>query len=1697
MNKYVRKTLKILAWTVGSILGLFLLLVLLIQVPYVQQRIKDKAVSYLEGKIHTPVRIGRIELGLPKYVILEDVYLESQQKDTLLAGKKIKVDISLFKLFDNQVELNAVMLEGITANVKRDRDSVFNFDYIVKAFDSGKAKDTSAPMVFSLKKVRLDNINVRFDDAISKNDLKVKLTHFDTDVRTFDLQKMDFDIPEINLSGLKLNLEQGDLVREIAVNTIQKTDSIVRSTPNLNIRLRKIRLAKINVAYDNKDTRLNSGLKLRKLNIDFDRSDLPGQQIIIDNLELDGLNAALTLGKQQQIPIPATPAASTPNDWKINVKNTRLSNIAFRFDDENAKPVAKGIDYKHMTISGFNLKANQLRYSKNGIYGSLASLSVKEKSGVDIESLQTDFSYHDKGASLKNLYLKTPKTLVRDQIAVAYPSLDAIKQDPGRVSVNASLADSHIAFEDILLFVPTLSDTNPFRDNKKAVLNINGEVNGQLSDLNIPNLEIDGIGSTRLAASGKIKGLPDVKTAYFDLNIRDLQTSAKDINGFVPKGTVPSTIQLPSRLALKGQFKGAVNNFTTNLALTTSFGNAKVSGRFDQRVKNREQYDGNVALDNLDLGRLLRNDSLGKVSMKAKIKGTGLNPKTASASATVNLIKARFNGYDYRNLAVQGNIRNGRFEANAGMADPNLTFDLVSEGDFGGKYPAVKLRLNVDIADLSKLNLHAGVMKLRGKVDADIATADPDFLNGKISAYHFVIANEKEQFQLDSVNINAISTAERNALQLRSQFLKADIDGKYQLTKIGTAIANSVARYYDANPNSKKTATPPQQFAFRLNVINDPIIMKLMPQITRIEPIAISGRYNSVNDTISLNASISRLVYGANTISNAVIKLDKEDNALVYSALIDEVQSEQFRLPYTSLTGRIENNLIAYRLQLKDAKDKDHYIVAGTLKATGGDTELHLIPADLLLNYEPWLIADNNVVRFGSKGIYADNFELSNKGSAVKIQSQSTAANAPLAVDFKDFDIETISRMVQKDSLALGGRLNGNTVLRDLMKKPVFTSDLTISNFTFKKDTIGDIAIKVDNELLNTYRASVRITGQENLVNLDGTYRNDNSSFNMALAIDRLNIASIQPFTAGNITKGSGYISGDMKISGTVDAPKIIGGIQFHDGAFTVVKLNSPFSLMNDRIDFTETGIVFTDFSLSDAEKNSLKIKGKVNTTNYRDYGFDLNITADNFRAMDSKAKDNDLYYGKLFLDSRLAIKGDLNKPIVDGTIKINEDTRLTIVLPQQDPSIADREGIVEFIDQDSPQLTEKLLTDADLVSKTPFKGLDVSVNIEIDKDAELTMIIDKGNGDFVKVKGEARLSGGIDESGKTTLTGRYELQEGSYEMTFNLIKRKFDIREGSYILWTGEPTSADINVTAVYEANVAPIDLLDDQLGSVTPAVRNTYKQRLPFELLLNLKGELLKPDITFDITLPEGNYGVASDVTTNTRAKLDQLRQEPSELNKQVFALLLLNRFIGENPFASESGTSAEGMARQSVSKILSQQLNDLAGNLIKGVDIAFDLESTEDYTSGQRQNKTDLNVAVSKKLLNDRLKVTVGSNFDVEGEQQVNEQANTIAGDVSADYQLSKDGRYVLRAYRKNEYQVALQGQVIETGVAFIITMDYDKFRELFHRSKAEKREQRLRRQKEKEIRDKEAARKAAEFQEQQKEKEADQPNDTKKQ
>ncbi|MDF2435334.1 MAG: hypothetical protein JWP44_4965, partial [Mucilaginibacter sp.] len=262
--------------------------------------------------------------------------------------------------------------------------------------------------------------------------------------------------------------------------------------------------------------------------------------------------------------------------------------------------------------------------------------------------------------------------------------------------------------------------------------------------------------------------------------------------------------------------------------------------------------------------------------------------------------------------------------------------------------------------------------------------------------------------------------------------------------------------------------------------------------------------------------------------------------------------------------------------------------------------------------------------------------------------------------------------------------------------------------------------------------------------------------------------------------------------------------------------------------------------------------------------------------------------------------------------------------------------------------------------------------------------------------------------------------------------------------------TSANINLTAVYIANVPPIDLVQQQLGGDnTSQTATMYKQKLPFNVDLNLKNQLLKPDIGFDIVLPDSNYTVSPDIVTTVNDRLAQIRQDPNEMNKQVLGVLVLGHFIGDNPFQSQGGsTGISGAIRNSVSSLLSDQLNKLAGNLIGGVQLSFGLTSGADYSTGVQQNRTDLNVGLSKQFLNDRVTVTVGNNFNLEGQNQPGQKTTDIAGNISVNYKLTQDGRYLIRAYRRDEF-IVVEGQVVETGVGFSLTYQYNRFMELFAR------------------------------------------------
>jgi hypothetical protein len=179
---------------------------------------------------------------------------------------------------------------------------------------------------------------------------------------------------------------------------------------------------------------------------------------------------------------------------------------------------------------------------------------------------------------------------------------------------------------------------------------------------------------------------------------------------------------------------------------------------------------------------------------------------------------------------------------------------------------------------------------------------------------------------------------------------------------------------------------------------------------------------------------------------------------------------------------------------------------------------------------------------------------------------------------------------------------------------------------------------------------------------------------------------------------------------------------------------------------------------------------------------------------------------------------------------------------------------------------------------------------------------------------------------------------------------------------------------------------------------------------------------------------------------SKLNLLKEDPSELNKQVFALLILNRFIQQDPFTSASGSGAESVARTSAGKFLSQQLNNLSAQYIKGVALNVDVQSYDDGTNPSGSGTTEVEVGVKKDFFNDRLSVEVGGNINVEGASQKSNQSGDISGNVTIEYKLTPDGRYRLKGFRQNEYEGFIDGQLIETGIGIIYSWDFGKWKEI---------------------------------------------------
>ena len=299
------------------------------------------------------------------------------------------------------------------------------------------------------------------------------------------------------------------------------------------------------------------------------------------------------------------------------------------------------------------------------------------------------------------------------------------------------------------------------------------------------------------------------------------------------------------------------------------------------------------------------------------------------------------------------------------------------------------------------------------------------------------------------------------------------------------------------------------------------------------------------------------------------------------------------------------------------------------------------------------------------------------------------------------------------------------------------------------------------------------------------------------------------------------------------------------------------------------------------------------------------------------------------------------------------------------------------------------------------------------------------------------------------SLAGQYKVEEGDYNLKlFNVIKREFVIREGSSITWTGDVANPLLDLATYYEVRTSPGPIVSAQLTGAATGDQRNY-DNMVFDVVMHIKGRLMQPELNFEISMPpeEGNAVV--------QARLSRLNQNESELNKQVFSLLLFKSFIQSSTSSDNSlANEINATARKGIGNLLSQQINRFSDKYIEGFDINVDIDSYSAQETRSGEGRTNVRANVSKQLFDERLTVRVGGSADINQRSQNESNAsamNNIAGDVEVEYKLTPDGTYRLLGFRKTEYEDVLDGELRKTGLGVIFNKDFYSFKNLFQREK----------------------------------------------
>ena len=1612
-----------------------------IQRPGVQQYIADKVTSSLSSRLQTPFSIQNIELQFFNRVLLEGVYIEGLSGDTLLYAGRLEARLGLFAPFRQQLEVTGVELDRTLIRLSRNADSVYNFQFLIDAFSSPQPDTSQAPSewAFDVQKVTVANTRFSLEDSVSQSSMYAKIGDFSTAIRRLNLSEQKINIGKLQLKNSFCSYASRAEPEPASLVIEDTTARLEFPFPGWTLAAEQLQVESVTFAYDDFSQPPGPGGQ-------FDPSHMHVQDIQLDIRSFSWADTALSATvrqlalrekngfKLQQLAggLHISPTDITLSELSIETPGSRLAaplgSLRFpefaslsNFIDE--VDMAVELSPSYFAVEDIRYWSGPLPYLKAGysgkarlsgnLRGRVNHLSASGLSGSLDDALDFQFDGYIRGLP------ETESFTFGINIEELRASYQGITEATEGLGLPAGLA--HL-----------------------GAIRLGGYVGGRMDSLYTRNFVIRTGGYTAFTGKATATGLPDMGRARFLVEISELRTQPSELAGFM-EGAQPTPLIALGKMQYQGRFEGTIYDFNLNGTLSSEQGELKesVSLHFNKTYSNAS-YTGRASLSGLQLGVILGDTStFGATTMNLQATGSGLSMDSLSAKVEATVESITFLGYEYRDIRVDGNVEKRLFEGRINVDGPHLCFQLDGRADLNDSLPALNFALQLDTAELAYLNLYPSALRLSTSLEASLKGNNLDNLSGFAALRRLAVADEQQKYFADSVTLHAFERSTDNrVLRFQSDFAKAELVGGYRMGELPGLLIEFVDGFFpikrliqaDAAPDS--LLAPPryasQNFQFSASLSHPARLARIfVPALQTLDTASFQGQFNSEKRELEFSGQAPMLQYNGLQFDSIRFSIKGSPEGLANQLSIQSLQRDgQALLADSKATARLFQDSLVFGLNIQDDTSGQKLALQGVMAAPDERFHVQLL-GPLVLNGYGWSIPENNDITFAPGYLNVENLKFARNQQQFRIQSRDTASDedfAPIDITFTQFRLVELARLAGLDDNFLSGALNGKATVSHPDTLYHYEANLDIHELMVDSQQVGNLALYAapspnQQELI----LNAQLSGLQNAFALTGRYGLNNGQLGFNLKVGRLQMALADFFAGGAISNSRGVLNGTLEIGGTAGQPEIAGAIGLDSVSTFVEYLQARYLVPSHTIRLRENVIDIGRMELLDPDNRKATLEGQVTHRYLKDIQLGLHFTAPAFQVLNTGPKDNDLFYGKIMVSIDARVNGPLEAPAIDVYTKTLPGTQLT-ALPLSEEDAIVQEG---FILYGKPSEYQSDTSQA-ATYQTTLLGYALNLQLELTPDAELIAIIDPATGDKLTARGRASLAVEMDRSGRLSTTGDIYLTEGSYFFNYEgLVKRTFQIRQGSHIFLPGDPLEARFDITAQYAARTSTYELISQQAG-LSPEEASAARRRTEVLILMDLKGTLSEPEITFDIQLPEAQ---ASAVAAAVETKLALLRESSNELNKQVFGLLLFNSFLAEQSGSTTLAEAGENIALSSVSNLLTNQLNRLANQYVKGVDLELRLDSYRTASGqGAASTVTDVGLGLSKQLFDDRLSIKVGGAVGF-GETSSPEAFTALSSEFLLEYKLTEDGRYRVRVFRRPDYDIIKTSNTVRTGVSIL--------------------------------------------------------------